>query len=98
MAKVDESFLIERIRMRKPAVDAIVSESFPITNFGDINSARTVTVGINPSVDEFLSRAKGRPTLREGKKRFVDREVLGLGNDDIPTKAQAKFILEGNNK
>ena len=98
MAHVDEGLLIHRIRSPKPNSQVIVAESFPVTSFGDINSARTVTVGINPSVDEFRSRAKGRPVLSAHAKRFVDREVLGVGDDELPTVGEAKRILEGNHR
>jgi hypothetical protein len=98
MRPVDEDLLIERIRSPKPNSQVIVAESFPVTSFGDINLARTVTVGINPSVDEFRSRAKGRPVLSAGAKRFVDREVLDLGNNEVPTVSEAKRILEGNHR
>jgi hypothetical protein len=87
---------IERIRAKRPAFKEIVAASYPVTSFGDPERARVLTVGINPSIDEFLSRKQGRPILEPGKKRFVDAETLVLKPGTPLTEAAAKIVLEGN--
>lgn len=79
---IDDQLLIDRIRRPRPDGLAIVQGSLPVTSFGDPRSARVASVGINPSVSEFCSGKKGKPLLEPGKKRFVDREILGLREHD----------------
>jgi hypothetical protein len=89
---------IERIRANRPAFKEIVAASYPVTSFGDPERARVLTVGINPSIDEFHSRKQGRPVLEPGKKRFVDAETLDLKPGTPLTEEAAKIVLEGNKK
>ena len=91
---INDQLLIDRIR--RPHTDglAIVPGSLPVTSFGDPRSARVASVGINPSVSEFCSGKKGKPLLEPAKKRFVDRESLGLGENDEPTEEQALRVAE----
>lgn len=91
---ISEDFLLRRIQQPVPTNTPIVPISLPVTSFGNPNTARVATVGINPSSGEFCSPNK-KPLPLE-KKRFVDREVLGLAPTDIPTPEQALRVLEGN--
>ncbi len=91
---IDDQLLIDRIRRPHPDGLAIVPGSLPVTSFGDPRSARVASVGINPSVSEFCSGKKGKPLLEPTKKRFVDREALGLGEHDEPTEEQALRVAE----
>lgn len=95
---IDDQLLIDRIR--RPLSDglAIVSDSVPITSFGDPRSARVASVGINPSVNEFCSGKQGKPLLESHKKRFVDRETLGLGKRDVLTEQQALQVAESRDR
>jgi hypothetical protein len=91
---ISENFLIQRIQKPIPAGTPIVPVSLPVTSFGDPNQARIATIGINPSSGEFCS--KGNTPLKPGKKRFVDREDIGLGVGETPSREQALRVLEGN--
>lgn len=83
--------------MRPVPRDAhVVPVSFPVTSFGDPRSARVATLSINPSVIEFTKSDTAHTVLPDGEKRFVDRETVGLGQFDVPTRAQAELILAGN--
>lgn len=91
---ISEDFLIQRIQKPIPAGAPVVPVSLPVTSFGDPSRARIATIGINPSSGEFCT--KGSTPLKPGKKRFVDREVIGLGHDEIPSREQALRVLAGN--
>ena len=94
---IEESVFIDRIRRPAPEGLPIVPISFPVTSFGDVNCARVLTVGLNPSSNEFMTKGN-KAVLAEGAKRFVDRESLGSALGEIPTPAEAQRILESNNK
>jgi hypothetical protein len=93
---IPEQLLLDRILKPGPANSHVVPVSLPITSFGDPNRARVATISINPSVNEFCLNTAAHPVLPQGKKRFVDREVLGLVDDQVPTLDQARQILQGN--
>jgi hypothetical protein len=93
---IPESILIDRIKSSRPAVGEILDYSFPVTSFGDLNKARVLTVGINPSVDEFCSRKAGRPLLEPPKKRLVDAESIGVAPGSVLNEQQAQKVLQGN--
>jgi hypothetical protein len=91
---ISEDFLVRRIQEPMPAGAPIVPVSFPVTSFGSPQRAHVATIGINPSSSEFHS--KGSIPLAPEKKRFVDREVIGLAPHAVPNDEQARRILEGN--
>lgn len=91
---IDDQLLIDRIRRPRPDWAPVVPGSLPVTSFGDPRSASVASVGINPSVDEFCSRKKGKPRLEPAKKRFVDRETLGIDEHAVPTEEQARLVAE----
>lgn len=89
---------IERIRAKRPEFKEIVATSYPVTSFGDPERARVLTVGINPSIDEFHSRKRGRPLLEPGKKRFIDSQTLDYYPGTPLSEEVAELVLEGNKK
>jgi hypothetical protein len=93
---ISEDFLLDRIMQPTPLNAHVVPVSFPVTSFGDPNTARVATISINPSVNEFCGPGTKHPVLAAEKKRFVDRETLGLAADATPTREQAKQILQSN--
>jgi hypothetical protein len=86
--------LVERVMRANPSQLNVVSGSLPLTHFGQIESARTVTVGINPSVREFCSSSKPRRLLPETAKRVIDREVLGLDDKSVPSLDDARRAVD----
>ena len=95
---ISESLFISRIQKPRPDISEIVPVSYPVTSFGDLNKARILTIGINPSIDEFHSRAKGRPVLSVEEKRFEDAESLGVEPGAALNETQARKVLESNNR
>src|SRR5215216_4720581 len=67
-----------RDRLRTASAPATVSGSLPVLFFGDLLSARAVTVGLNPSDQEFLDR-QGR-LLTGAAQRFATVGSLGAGS------------------
>lgn len=94
---VSNELLIQRIMQERPGFKELVENSYPVTSFGDLTSARVLTIGINPSIDEFHSRKKGRPLLEASAKRLVDSEVLGIVAGTPLNREQAELVLKGNN-
>ncbi len=94
---ISNSQLIARIQSNRPDVKEILPYSYPVTSFGDVTKARILTVGINPSVDEFCSRKRGRALLEASSKRLVDSESLGIEPGQDLSLEQAQRILLGNN-
>lgn len=93
---ISEELLLERIMQPMPTDSHVVPVSLPVTSFGDPNTARVATISINPSVVEFCANTPESPVLPAHKKRFVDRETLGIGMHDIPTIVQARRVLQSN--
>ena len=84
-----EELLVNRVMRANPTGLNVVSGSLPLTHFGQIESARTVTVGINPSVREFCLSKNPRQLLPTKAKRVIDREVLGLKDYAVPSRGDA---------
>jgi len=82
--------LLEYIRRPIPQGLQIVQQSVPIVFFGDIETAKYATIAINPSHREF-------GTLKGGK-RLVDREILGVCDNDKLSIAQAELIYDSLRK
>ena len=78
-----------------PAGSFIVPGSTPVISFGNLYTAHTVSIGINPSVDEFMSRHKPRRLLEKSKKRLVDYETLDLKKGASLSHEQAERVLVG---
>jgi len=64
-----------RERLRRPPTEASVPVSLPVLFFGDLFSARVVTVGLNPSDQEYTD---GNGRLLTGvRQRFATLRTLG---------------------
>lgn len=94
---VDKDFLLNRIMAKRPEISEILDVSFPVTSFGDLDKARVLTVGINPSSREFYRSGAKLEVLPVGQKRLVDAETLGVAPRANLSKEQAELVLQGNN-
>lgn len=65
-------------RLRAAPAPASVPGSLPVLFFGDLFTARTVTVGLNPSDREYVDR-RGAPLLG-ADQRFATLPSLGAGS------------------
>ena len=68
----------------------IVERSIPVPFFGNIETARVATISINPSNLEFED-AHGK-VLKQDKKRFVDRDELGVQDTSFLDDEQANLV------
>jgi hypothetical protein len=59
-------FIFDRLRDSPPANCGVVTDSIPVISFGNPDSARVATLGLNPSKNEFLGRSG---VLLEGDER-----------------------------
>ena len=84
--------ILEYIKQPIPQNDKmpIVKRSVPVPFFGNIETARVATISINPSNLEFED-AHGK-VLKQDKKRFVDRDELGVQDVDYLTDSQAEKV------
>lgn len=69
----------------------LVSEAMPVPFFGNINTARIATLGINPSKSEFFDR--NNKLLTNQEKRLIDRSSLKI---KLWRKASSKDVGELN--
>jgi hypothetical protein len=77
---VISEYVADRIR-RPPRDSAVVTGSTPVIAFGDPNTSRVATLGLNPSRAEFLSPA--------GKLLDTDRRFETLASLGVDTLADA---------
>jgi hypothetical protein len=87
--------IIERAMEKFPAIDELVSGSTPVVSFGNPSLAKIITIGINPSSNEFQVSGKSKNLLPAGKKRLVDLEALGIKNPNSLNREQAIQVIEG---
>ncbi len=85
-------YVEERIRRPAPRDAAVVPGSTPVIAFGDPNTSRVATLGLNPSRAEFLSRA-GR--LLDSDRRFETLTSLGTENLTDASDQQVARVWEG---
>lgn len=71
----------------------IVPRSVPIPFFGNIETARVATISLNPSNLEF---EKDGCILDPRNKRFTDREVLMVGDNDTLNDEQAARVYDSH--
>jgi len=79
-------------RLRWPAVPSTVPGSLPVLFFGDLPRARVATIGLNPSRQEYLSRASVE--LDGSLRRFETLGSLGATDRASLTPMQAAAAIE----
>jgi hypothetical protein len=82
--------MLDFIRRPIPQGLGIVEKSVPVLFFGNIETAKCATISINPSNLEFNDKKNN--LLPANKKRFMDRENLGIGSNDTLTQEQAEKV------
>jgi len=85
-------YVEERIRRPAPPDAAVVPGSTPVIAFGDPNTSRVATLGLNPSRAEFLSPA-GK--LLDGDRRFETLPSLGVETLADASEQQVASVWEG---
>jgi len=73
MSFVDlEPIILEKIAGMSPPLECgVIPQTTPVVSFGDFNTAKIATLGINPSSAEFLSAGQ---LIQGEKKRLADNE------------------------
>jgi len=84
--------VMNRVMRSIPAGQSIVSGSTPVVSFGNPHTAKVATLGINPSHREF--KAKSGDLLDNEKKRFKDRDSLGVKDHDLLSHEQAVQVID----
>jgi hypothetical protein len=85
--------LIERAMQPYPQGAPIVAGSTPVVSFGDPIKSTVVTLGINPSYEEFQDQNK--VTLGRGEKRLIDQDMLSGDVREGLTRDEAGSVVLG---
>jgi hypothetical protein len=85
------SEVLKRILQPEPK-QFLVPGSTPVISFGDFTTANLLTLSINPSSNEFRT---GSRLLPVEKKRLVDKELLGITNEEPIREFHAERIWDG---
>ncbi|WP_347157221.1 hypothetical protein [Pontibacter chitinilyticus] len=67
-----EQLLIDRLS-KIPSHSCVVKDSIPVICFGNLNTARVATLGLNPSKNEFLNKGQ---LINGNNKRFENLKTL----------------------
>lgn len=87
--------LIARTMQPYPKSAPVVAGSTPVVYFGNPIKSSVVTLGINPSFEEFQD--KDKKTLPAWEKRLVDHETLNGDFREGLTREQAIEVVNGCN-
>ena len=87
-----ETKVLEYIQQPLPSDMRVVSQSIPVLFFGNIETATIATFGINPSKREFLD--KNDALLPVSEKRFIDRSILGVSDNEMLTTEDARKVYK----
>lgn len=90
-----EEQVIARAMAEYPNISELVKGSTPVVSFGYPAPAKVVTIGINPSSNEFQKSGKSKDLLTLPKKRLIDSEILGIPSSQQLTREQAIAVIEG---
>lgn len=89
---IHESEVMDRVVRPIPEGLPIVSGSTPVVSFGNPHTAKVSTLGINPSHREFKSDSG--ILLESEKKRFTDRDLLGVCDHDPLSHEQGVQVID----
>ncbi|MBR2510851.1 MAG: hypothetical protein IKB59_01640 [Alphaproteobacteria bacterium] len=78
--------IFECIKQRLPVELGVISGSIPVPFFGNMETANTATVSINPSDIEFCNVS--------GEKRFCDRNELGVDDNFVLDDKQCQKVYD----
>src|SRR4051794_11404776 len=79
-------------RLRQPPTAHTVADSLPVLFFGDLFASEVATVGLNPSDQEYLTKA-GKP-LEGPAQRFVTLGSVGATARASLTDEQCAEAIE----
>lgn len=85
------NYLRAMVRRTPPPGAPVVPGSTPVVAFGDPLSAEVATLGINPSVREFMERGR---LLTSAERRLATLQSLGATSVDKLTDDQVATVLQ----
>jgi len=91
MAASIPQYVEARIRRPVPANSRVVAGSTPVVSFGNAQTSRVATLGLNPSKNEFLEAGE---LLRGDERRLATQESLGLTDLSIAPVSKVLEVLE----
>jgi len=96
VASMNEKIISRAQRVPSAGRKFITKGSTPVISFGDFTRARVLTIGINPSSNEFFTSGKNRGLIPSKKgKRLEDFESLGIRTYEEIDDFAAKRIWQG---
>ena len=88
-------FIQDRLRERPPLNCGVVPDSTPVISFGNPETARVATLGLNPSKNEFLDDSG--EFLAESERRFETLKSLRRKSLEEADYATLKVVVESGN-
>ena len=87
-------YIERRIRCPVPADSRVIPGTTPVVAFGDVSQARVATLGINPSLAEFLQQGK---ELIACDRRLATHRSLGVSDlEKAPAAAIEQVLADCN--
>ncbi len=87
-------YIERRIRCPVPADSRVIPGTTPVVAFGDVSQARVATLGINPSLAEFLRQGK---ELIACDRRLATHRSLGVSDlEKAPAAAIEQVLADCN--
>lgn len=94
MANTLPAYIERRIRRKPPANSFVVPGSTPVVSFGNAQTARVATLGLNPSRVEFV---EGGRELVGPSRRLATHRSLGTSDlSNAPRQAIAQVLKDCN--
>lgn len=89
--------IIARAQQKPSAGNNFITKgSTPVISFGDFTSAKVLTIGINPSSNEFLTSGRNRALIPSNRgKRLEDFESLKIRTYEDIDESKAIKIWQG---
>ncbi len=89
-------YVIDMVRRKAPKDCGVIEGSKAVVSFGNFREARVATLGINPSLQEFLT--KDGAWLSEPERRLATCESIGAESCEDMTLGQAiQIVSESDN-
>jgi hypothetical protein len=90
-------YVIDMVRRKAPENCGVIEGSTAVVSFGNFREARVATLGINPSLREFLVK-KDAEWLPEPERRLATCESLGAKpSEDITLEQAIQIVTESDN-
>lgn len=89
-------YIVQRVRQPIPVDSGVVSGSTPVLSFGNAQCATVATLGLNPSVREFLDM--NGEELTDELRRLATCQSLGIKDLSLASEKTIRQVVEDCNE